>query len=135
MAVIGFGFNQVVAERNKPVTGKISINNNVAIKEVKTQELNLGEGQKAIIFGFQFASDFAPDIGRIALKGEVSYMFDAEKAKHVLDTWEKDKKVPSEVLPGVLSYILGKCNVEAIAISRDVALPPPMPMPKVEPKK
>jgi len=136
MAIIGFNFTQVIAEREKPATGKIEINTNITILDLAEQDLNLKEGkQKAIKFVFQFSTNYSPDIGRIVIKGEVVNLFDAKTADEVLKEFKKDKKVKKEILPGLYSFVLGKCHVEAIAISRDVSLPPPLPMPRVKAKE
>ena len=48
---------------------------------------------------------------------------------------EKDKKIPKEVMTPVLNNILAKSNVEALVLSRELNLPPPIPLPKVEVKE
>ena len=40
MSMLGINFSKIEAERKSPVRGKISIKNNIAIKDVKKQELS-----------------------------------------------------------------------------------------------
>ena len=46
MSMLGINFSKIEAERKAPVRGKISINNNIAIKDAKKQELKL-QGQES----------------------------------------------------------------------------------------
>lgn len=136
MAVISFGFTQVVAERNKHVKGNININTHLSLEDVNEQKLNLNnEKQKGLKISFKFNADYEPDLGRIVVGGEVTHIFDLETADKILKSWEANKTIPNDQISRIYSNILSKCHVEAIAISRDVGLPPPMPMPSVKPKK
>jgi hypothetical protein len=133
MTIVGFDFVKIGAEKKNPVRGKISINNNVAIKSVEEHNLNLGRDKKdALKFEFEFIAKYDPDIGTIKLGGNVIYMEDSKKVKDIMDGWKKDKKLPKDVSTGVLNTILTKCNVEALILSKDINLPPPIPMPKIQ---
>ena len=65
-------------------------------------------------------------------EGELLYMEEPKKAKEILADWKKDKKMPKELMAGLLNTILTKCNVQALIISQQVNLPPPIPLPKVQ---
>ena len=130
--IVGFGFTKITAEKNESAKGKIDINNNVSVKDVVEDNLSLGkEKQTALKFSFEFASKYEPNLGKIALEGNLLYMADAKKAKEILASWKKDKKVPQEIMAGLLNTILTKCNIQALILSQDVNLPPPIPLPKV----
>ena len=136
MAVVNFNFNQIVAERNKPTSGKINIGTNISITDVIEHPLNIPDDkQKAVRFGFKFSAVYEPDVGRITLSGEVIHIFEAKLADEILAEYKKGKKVKKEILPIIYSFVLTKCHVEAIAVSRDVNLPPPIPMPKIQQKE
>lgn len=131
--IVGFNFTKMSAERKEGVKGKININNNVSIKNVEERDLALGkEKQNALNFTFEFTSKYEPKLGEIMLGGEVIFMADPKKAKEILDGWKKDKKVPKDVMTSILNTVLAKCNIQALIISRDINLPPPIPLPKVE---
>jgi len=49
-----------------------------------------------------------------------------------LKAGRKNKQVPKDIMGDILNTILMRCNVEALVLSRDVNLPPPIPMPKVQ---
>ena len=49
-----------------------------------------------------------------------------------LKNWKKNKAVPKDTMNEILNVILMRCNVEALILSRDVNLPPPIPLPKIQ---
>ena len=133
MTIVGFNFTSINAERKEAVKGKININNNVAIKDVEERDLNLGSNkQKSLKFKFEFTSKYDPNVGSIILIGDVLFIEEAKKIKEILDGWKKDKKLPKEITGSILNTILGKCNVQALILSEQVNLPPPIPLPKVQ---
>src|SRR3989338_1780732 len=131
--IVGFGFTKLSAERKEAVKGKIDISNNVTIKNVEEADLALGkESQRVIKFVFEFTSKYEPNIGAVLFEGELLYMEDSKKTKEILSTWKKEKKVQQELMGGLLNTILTKCNVQALILSQEINLPPPIPMPKVQ---
>ncbi|MBD3203559.1 hypothetical protein GF327_04645 [Candidatus Woesearchaeota archaeon] len=136
MTIVGFNFTKMLIEKKKTATGKIDIANNVSIKEVKEAKLNLGNSKKpGLEFQFLFTSNYKEDIGKIELYGKVIYMDKEDNIKKILETWKKEKKVQKELLGSLYNSILSKCNVQAIILSRDIQLPPPIPLPKIKPNK
>lgn len=133
MAIAGFGFTSIEVKRKPMKGGKISISNNVAIKSIEEKELHLGkEKQKAAQFIFEFTSKYDPDVGHITIEGEILFIEEAKKVQDILDQWKKDKKVPPDVMTNILNNILNKCNITALILSREVNLPAPIPLPKVQ---
>lgn len=132
MTIVGFDFTKIDAEKKSLVRGKVNINNNVTIKNIEEQNLNLGkEKQNALRFVFEFIAKYEPGIGTIKLEGNVIYMAEQKKIKEILDGWKKDKKLPKDISASVLNTVLTKCNVQALILSQDINLPPPIPLPKV----
>lgn len=133
MTIVGFNFTKMLVEKSSNAKGQINISNNVAIKEAKEIDVSLGSAsQKAVRFDFEFISSYDPNLGKILLEGEIVYMEDEKKVKEVIESWEKNKKVPTELMTQLLNNILNKCNVQALIMSRDINLPPPIPLPKVQ---
>lgn len=132
MTIVGFNFTKIHVERKKMVKGKINIKNNVSIKKVEEADLSLGKNkQSGLRFIFEFTSNYEPKVGEIILGGEVLYLMDEKHVKDVLKGWKKNKKVPKELTAGILNTVLQKCNIQALVLSRDINLPPPIPLPKV----
>ncbi len=131
--IVGFGFTKLSAERHEAAKGKIDINNNVTIKDIKEDDLSLGKDKQTVLrFVFEFTSKYEPSVGTILFEGELLYMEEPKKAKELLSSWKKDKKIPKELMQGMLNTILTKCNVQALILSQEVNLPPPIPLPKVQ---
>ena len=131
MTVIGFSFTKMLVEKTNPVKGKVSINNNVGIKDLEETKLNINTNKKALKLDFEFSSVYEPNIGKINLEGEVIYLIDKEKAEEVMKNWKKNKKIEQEMMTNVLNQVLTKCNIQALILSKDMNLPPPIPLPKV----
>jgi hypothetical protein len=133
MTIVGFNFTKISCEKKKQATGKVNIANKLNIAEVKEAKLTLGKTQqKGVDFVFKYSSSYEPDIGAIELVGHVIYMEKEDKVKEILDSWSKTKTVHKEVMGKIYNSILSKCNIESLLLSREINLPPNLPMPKVK---
>ncbi|MBI4141922.1 hypothetical protein HY484_03285 [Candidatus Woesearchaeota archaeon] len=133
MSVVGIQFNKIVIDKKNPAKGKVNVNNNVAVKDVHKTDLTFGSAkQNALQFDFEFKVHYDPGIADLTFNGFLTYFEKPETIEEILKSWKKDKKIPKEVMTPVLNSILAKCNIEALLLSREVNLPPPMPMPKVD---
>jgi len=133
MTIVGFNFTKIEAEKKDILKGKININNNISIKQVDEKDLSLGnQKQKVLSFTFEFISKYEPDLGSIKLTGNVLFMDDSKKVKGILEGWKKEKKLPKEVMPNILNTIMSKSNIQALILSDQINLPPPIPLPKVQ---
>jgi len=136
MVVVGFSFNKIEVEKKPDFKGKVSIKNNIQIKDVEKSDLFLGKTkQDSLKFTFEYSTVYEPGLGKISFTGNVLFVEEEKKIKDILKEWKKGKKIEAEVMTVLLNNILSKCNIEALMLSRDAGLPPPMPMPKVEVKK
>ncbi|MBN1502737.1 hypothetical protein JW930_04275 [Candidatus Woesearchaeota archaeon] len=132
MSIVGFNFTKIVVEKKKQAIGKINIANNFSIKEVREAKLNLGKSsQRGLEFNFEFSSKYQDDIGSIELFGFLIFMDKEEKVKEALSSWKKDKKIPKEIIDQVYNHIISRSYVEALLLSREVQLPPPIPLPRI----
>lgn len=133
MTVVGLQLNKINVEKHGPAKGKISVNNNVAVKDVEKTDLTFGTSkQDALKFTFEFKASYEPKIATIILTGTVTYFDKAAEIENIYKGWKKDKKVPNEVMTPILNSILTRCNVQAMILSREVNLPPPIPLPRVK---
>ncbi|MBU0471485.1 MAG: hypothetical protein KKF65_02590 [Nanoarchaeota archaeon] len=132
MTVVGFNFTKLMAEKNKPVKGQINISNNVLIKDVSESKLGVDSKNKTIKFNFLYTSKYEPAIGLMELEGEIISLIDEKQAKDLLAVWKKEKKVSKDIAKSIMSYILAKCNVQGVVLSKDINLPPPIPLPKMK---
>lgn len=132
MTVIGFNFNKILVERKGNKTGKLTISNNVSVNDVTEAKIPFsGDKAKCVKFDFSFDSKYEPDIATIHLSGDLLYMFPQEVAEKVLSEWKKNKKLDQDVVSAVMNTVLNRCNIEALILSRELNLPSPIPLPKV----
>lgn len=136
MAIVGLNFDKLIVERKDNISGKVTINNNISIKDIEERDLSLGKTkQNGLRFKFEFTSKYNPDLAEIKINGDVMYLEDAVKVKKILDEWKKDKKIDKEILTPVLNSALTKCNIQALILSKEVNLPPPLNLPKLKPRE
>lgn len=133
MAVVGFNFTNIIAEKKQVSKGKIRISNNVAIEKVEKSTFSIGQDtQDTLKFTFKFVSKFEPDVGAIELIGNLVVIEAKEQVQEIEEMWKKGKKLPKEVMTEVLNVVLARCNTQALILSRDINLPSPIPLPKVK---
>jgi hypothetical protein len=133
MAIVGFNFTKILAEKKTAIKGNVDIKNNVSIKGVESTDLAIGNSkEKALKFIFEFSSEYSPDVGGMLFSGDIVTLSEPAKQDEILKSWKKNKQIPKEVMGEILNTVLMRCNVEALMLSRDVNLPPPIPMPKVQ---
>lgn len=133
---MGINFTKMNVERKTSTKGKVNISNNVSIKDVEKVNISFGGGdQQTLKFSFKFDSKYEPEIGKINLEGELVYLTKKETAQELLKEWEKNKKLGPEIMTSLLNNILNKCNIEALILSKEMGLPAPIPLPKVNNKK
>ena len=126
---------KILVERKDGKLGKMKVNNNVAVQSVEKVPLNLGAGKEECLkVSFQFNSKYEPNIGDITLDGYLLYMEKDDRMQELAEQWKKEKKLPKEVMQLVLNNILSKCSVEAVLLSREINLPPNIPVPRVDVK-
>ena len=137
MTVVGFNFNKIIVEKNKPLQGKVSINNNIAITSIEDKGLSLGNLKQTglkVMFEYvvKYSNESKDTLAHIDLGGEVLLLEEEAKVKAVLEEWKKDKKLGKELTLKVLNMALSKCNVQSMILSRDLNLPSPIPLPKLD---
>lgn len=132
MTVIGFNFRKITAEKGPTSSGKISIANNVSLKNVEEASIPVGnKKQKALKFTYEFVTTYEPKAGAIKIEGEVVYLSQEDVVEKTLKEWKKNKKIDNEMLTPILNTILAKCSVKGLLISQDLNLPSPMQLPRV----
>lgn len=133
MTFVGFNFTKISAERTGGAERNVRVENNVGITNIV--ESTIVDPKKSLLkFQFAFVCKYQPSVGSIEINGELIEIFDKEFAAKVIEGWTKHKALHKEVTARVINTILGKANVEAIIISRDLGLPSPVALPKVDVK-
>lgn len=132
MTIVKINLHKVNAERNLDNKGgQIRINNNVSVKDVGDVPINV-EGKQGLKFDFAFHCSYEPELGKIEVEGQVLFINDDKIVNEIKTNWEKDKRIPADIMEQIVNAALHKGNIQAIKISEDVSLPSPLPLPKVK---
>ncbi len=131
MPVLGFNYTELSAEKMAPVQGKVSINNNVSVTSVDEQEISFDD-QEAVRIEFRYQSEYEPEVANITIEGNIIYVSEQYSTDELVDEWGDSESLPEDAMRDVINNVLSKCNVEAILLSRDLNIPSPIPLPKVE---
>ncbi len=132
MTIVKINLHKIIAERDLEAKGgQIKINNNVSIKSLEDFTFAM-EGKKGLKFTFGFICNYEPNYGKIEVEGQVLYVEDKKKIDEIKKGWDKNKRIPPEVMEMVINAALHKGNIQAIKISEEVSLPSPLPLPKVK---
>ncbi len=132
MSVIGFNFNKILVERLGVKKGKISISNNIGITNVIEAKVPFANDKmKCIKVEFKFESKYEPDVAIISLEGDILYMLPTESADNLMTSWSTKKNLSGDLIQPIMNAILSKANVEALILSKELNLPSPIPLPKV----
>ncbi|RME53618.1 hypothetical protein D6783_01405 [Candidatus Woesearchaeota archaeon] len=134
-SVVGFNFTKVLAERKTNTAGKVNINTNVSLRDIEEASINLDPKQKSVRVKFHFSTAYQPGLGHISLDGDLILLLPAKDAKDMLDLWREKRQIGKDFAKPVLNNILSRCSVQALTLSKDLGLPPPVRLPSVELKE
>jgi hypothetical protein len=133
MPVIGLSLSVIEAKKESgAMKQEIKVNSTPMITNVK--EVNVPTlTKKALSIDFEFLTRYEPGFATISLKGALMYL--ADKNKAILDEFQKNKRLPEKESMEILNYLFRHCLLKASNLAEELQLPPPMPMPKITPKK
>ena len=133
MTILNFGFNKIIVEKkSNKVTGQLKIKQGMNLTDVKSSNMMKDSKQKAFVIKFVFDTVYEPNYANINLEGELILLVDEKTSKALETSWKKTKSLPKDLALSVFNRILHSCNVESLILSREINLPPPMKMPKVQ---
>lgn len=132
MSIVGFNFTKINAERKQAIVGNISINNNITLKNVQETKIGIAGDRGAVRISFAFTSDYAPNFATLLLEGDVLVLLDAKTAASVVEGWKSANNLPQQLAAQVMNHVLDRCNIQALLLSKDLNLPSPVPLPKVQ---
>ncbi len=116
-----------VSKRGEKVQN-IRIDNNSTVTMIK----ELPDGNALI--EYRYSANYG-GIGSIRIEGSMIFIGDAND---LMKKWAETSNMPDKIASEVHTAIMGTCVPEAVLISRDLKLPPPLPLPQIKvgkPKK
>jgi hypothetical protein len=101
--------------------GQVRIDHNstvTLITELNDKEANID---------FRFTANYS-GLGFIKIEGRMIYEGEAAK---IAKEWSSTGKMPNNIVNEVHTTIMSNCIPEAVILAKEVRLPPPIPMPKI----
>jgi len=134
MPIVTTAFRKLLIERTGEGSNRnLKIKSNVTIKEIQKADLVLGDMKRsALKFQFEFITSYDPKYASIHMEGDVIYFTAQERIEEILKDWKKDKKAPKDISAEVINHLLTRCNIQALILSRELNLPSPVPLPRVQ---
>ncbi len=135
MNIIGFSIREIRAGREENIPPKISVSNNIKIKNVGEDEIK-ELGKKCVKIDYEFAVTYTSQnkrVGEIKISGALLGI--GKDIKKSLDRWKREKKLTEEHHFLVLNTVLRRCLIKAMEIAEDMQMPAPFPLPVVPRQK
>ncbi len=133
MRIIGFTLQKISIERKKDIKGKLEIKSDMHIEDVEKENIDIAGD--ILKFSYIYQINYEPSYAEIIFKGTVLVVPDkSEDIKKVLKEWKK-KKMPDEIRVFLFNFIMAKCNLKALQLEEDLALPPHIPLPRITPQQ
>jgi hypothetical protein len=138
MKVIGFNFTKISSERGK-IPSKTSISTNIEFTEVDREKVELLKDSEPLRVNFKCSWVYSDaekketKFGDVSFEGNIILAAEKEEAKEILKSWKKKKLSPSMQIP-LFNLILKKCTPKAAHFADEIALPSPIPLPKIKPQ-
>jgi hypothetical protein len=96
--------------------------------------MSFDQQRSAVKISFTYTVSYDPDIGSIELAGDILFLQEQAVIQAILDEWTKRKALPKKLSAPLVSAIMQKCVIQALILTKDIGLPPPIPLPRVTPQ-
>lgn len=134
MAIIGFNFKKISAERKTYEQGAINTNLKLNITDLKPLKESPFKDKEVFSFEFEFSITYLQnkkEIAELSFEGSVLYLTDKETAKSIKTDWES-KKIDENLNTAILNTIMTKCNVKALDLEESLNLPYHLRLPQLQ---
>ena len=124
MSIKNFELKAIDAERYSKKGEKkknIKINHNSSVTKINKIDSNKNQVE------FRFTANYS-GMGFIKIEGSLKFIGDYPE---LADNWRKNNKMPNEVAKKIHTTIINNCIPQSVTIAKDLNLPPPIPLPKV----
>jgi hypothetical protein len=128
MQVKGYETNTIEAKRFSKSGERIS---NVRIDQNSTVTQISKVSDDTATVEFRFTANYV-GMGYIKIEGQILLSGDVGS---LVEEWSKKNSMPDEVANIVHNMIVSNCIPTALLVARDIRLPPPFPLPRVNIQK
>ena len=81
------------------------------------------------LIDFQYTASYGA-VGVIKIEGSLVYQGD--DANKISKEWRSTRKMPNQIASQFHTAVMHACVPEAVGLAKDLALPPPIPLPQVK---
>ena len=129
MQIIGFNFKKISVERKKDIKGKLEVKTDLSIDQLEKDEISIAGD--ILRFFYTYSINYEPGYAEIVFKGEVLITPNNPRdIKKIMKEWKK-KKISDDIRLFVFNFIMAKCNLKALQLEEELALPLHIPFPKL----
>ncbi len=86
-------------------------------------------GEALIEFPFVFSISYTPGVAQISVKGRAHVSGDKEELGEIREARREKKPPPPVVMQSISNVVF----LESVIVSRSLAIPPPIPLPRIPP--
>lgn len=129
MRIIGFNLTKILVQKKETTKDKLQVNQNIDIKDVSEEKIPITD-DKALKIKFNLIINYSDDYAKLEFEGSVLTLPEKDELKNFLESW-KDKKIPEQTRIPLFNFIMNKCNVKALYLEDEMALPFHIPMPRI----
>jgi hypothetical protein len=127
MTVRSFEINSIEVRRYSRLDEKLQ---NVKIDQNSTVTLIVPKNEEEVEVDFRFTIVYGNGgIGNMRIEGKLLFQC---KAQEIARQWNSTHNMPDGMASEIHTFVMGNCITEAVVLARDVRLPPPIPLPRVE---
>ncbi len=125
MPIQKFELTSIEGKRFTALTEK---HRNIRIDHNSSVTLVTQTSDDEVSVDFRFTANYT-GIGLIKIEGK--FVFQGGEAQEFVKTWNDSGQMPPVIASEVHTAIMSNCIPEAMFIARDIRLPPPVPLPKI----
>ncbi|MBI5148629.1 hypothetical protein HZA33_03035 [Candidatus Pacearchaeota archaeon] len=139
MQIIGFNLKKESIERfeTKPEKNKelkLEIKTNIDVLDIKRESLELAKDKEVISFAFNFDVIYDPKVAAVNFQGNVLVLVALDIGKEIMKKWKKNE-IDEQIRLAIFNTIMTKCNIRALQLEDDLALPSHIPLPRLGPQQ
>jgi len=131
MGILSINITGISAEK-KGSAPRVEVKINPTVKEVGISKLEGIENKPIDVLkiNYELECKYEPEVGNIMTRGILLWVDPNKNAKDLVKMWEKEKKLPDEVMIEVLNGILRRVVPKLVYLADELQLPPVLPIPR-----
>lgn len=128
IAIKGWELNSIEAKRFSKVGEKLM---NVRIDHNNTVTAVVPLNNTDLAIEFRFTANYS-GMGFVRMDGKLVVADDARTPESIAREWTSTNNMPPDFANIVHNAVISNCIITATIITRDIQLPPPVPLPQVD---